>query len=95
MASSLTIAGLDAGYGAVRVLEDISLEVRAGGVLPFAEPGWALYPRALGLTYREVTWPLDGLTKVRWERVATPWGMPSDDLMHGELNGQRLKIKVA
>ncbi len=30
MASSLTIAGLDAGYGAVRVLEGISLEVRAG-----------------------------------------------------------------
>jgi branched-chain amino acid transport system ATP-binding protein len=30
LASSLTISGLDAGYGAVRVLEDVSLEVRAG-----------------------------------------------------------------
>ena len=30
MASSLTISGLDAGYGAVRVLEGVSLEVRAG-----------------------------------------------------------------
>ncbi len=30
MASSLAIKGLDAAYGAVRVLEDISLEVRGG-----------------------------------------------------------------
>ncbi len=30
MASSLEIAGVDAGYGAVRVLEDVSLEVGAG-----------------------------------------------------------------
>ena len=30
MASSLTIKGLDAAYGSVRVLEDIALEVRAG-----------------------------------------------------------------
>ena len=30
MASSLTIAGLDAGYGAVRVLHDVSLSVGAG-----------------------------------------------------------------
>ena len=30
MASSLTIAGLDAGYGSVRVLEGVSLTVAAG-----------------------------------------------------------------
>jgi len=30
LASSLTIAGIDAAYGAVRVLEDISFEVRGG-----------------------------------------------------------------
>jgi branched-chain amino acid transport system ATP-binding protein len=30
LASSLTIAGLDAGYGSVRVLEDVSLRVDAG-----------------------------------------------------------------
>ena len=30
MASSLTIAGIDAGYGAVRVLQDVSLTVGAG-----------------------------------------------------------------
>ncbi len=30
MASSLTIAGIDAGYGAVRVLDNVSIEVAAG-----------------------------------------------------------------
>src|SRR5690242_12285543 len=30
LASSLAIAGLDAGYGAVRVLHDVSLSVAAG-----------------------------------------------------------------
>ena len=30
MASSLSISHVDAGYAAVRVLEDVSLEVRAG-----------------------------------------------------------------
>ena len=30
MASSLTLSGVDAGYGSVRVLEGISMEVRAG-----------------------------------------------------------------
>ena len=30
MASSITIAGIHAGYGAVRVIEDVSLEVAAG-----------------------------------------------------------------
>ncbi len=30
MASSLAIAGIDAGYGAVRVLHDVTLRVRRG-----------------------------------------------------------------
>jgi branched-chain amino acid transport system ATP-binding protein len=33
LASSLTIAGVNAAYGAVRVLEDISLEVKAGEIV--------------------------------------------------------------
>jgi branched-chain amino acid transport system ATP-binding protein len=32
LASSLSVAGLDAGYGAVRVLHDVSLEVGAGQI---------------------------------------------------------------
>src|SRR4051812_15199725 len=33
---------------------------------------------------------IDGLTNVRWERVLSPFGEPSDDLMFGELDGQNL-----
>jgi len=30
-----------------------------------------------------------GLEDLRWERVHTPWGEPSDDLLHGRLAGVR------
>tara|TARA_E500000331_G_scaffold356136_1_gene413572 strand:+ start:596 stop:1468 length:873 start_codon:yes stop_codon:yes gene_type:complete len=33
---------------------------------------------------------IDGLTDVRWERVESPFGEPSDDLLHGRLDGQKL-----
>ena len=33
---------------------------------------------------------IPGLTDVEWRQVQTPWGAPSDDLMFGTLNGQRL-----
>jgi len=33
---------------------------------------------------------IDGLTDVFWEQVESPFGKPSDDLMHGKLNGQKL-----
>ena len=33
---------------------------------------------------------IDGLTDVRWESVKSPFGNPSDDLLHGKLNGQKL-----
>lgn len=33
MANSLTVAGIDAGYGAVRVIEDVSLSVGAGEIV--------------------------------------------------------------
>ncbi len=33
---------------------------------------------------------IDGLTDVRWERVESPFGNPSDDLLHGRLDGQKL-----
>jgi 5'-methylthioadenosine phosphorylase len=33
---------------------------------------------------------IDGLANVRWQRVLSPFGEPSDDLMFGELDGQRL-----
>jgi 5'-methylthioadenosine phosphorylase len=33
---------------------------------------------------------IDGLKKTRWVRVKSPWGAPSDDLLTGELDGQKL-----
>ena len=33
---------------------------------------------------------IDGLTNTRWERVDTPFGSPSDELLFGELYGQQL-----
>ena len=33
---------------------------------------------------------IDGLVNKRWEKVASPFGEPSDELLFGELDGQRL-----
>ncbi|MSP48026.1 MAG: S-methyl-5'-thioadenosine phosphorylase [Alphaproteobacteria bacterium] len=33
---------------------------------------------------------IPGLTEVEWRAVQTPWGPPSDELMFGTLDGQRL-----
>lgn len=33
---------------------------------------------------------IDGLVNTHWEKVATPFGEPSDELLFGELGGQRL-----
>jgi 5'-methylthioadenosine phosphorylase len=33
---------------------------------------------------------IEGLTKKRWERVASPFGEASDELLFGELNGQQM-----
>jgi 5'-methylthioadenosine phosphorylase len=33
---------------------------------------------------------IDGLADARWERVATPWGDPSDEILTGRLDGVRM-----
>ena len=33
---------------------------------------------------------IDGLTNTRWERIASPFGEPSDEMLFGELAGQQL-----
>lgn len=33
---------------------------------------------------------IDGLTDVKWEYIDSPYGQPSDALLHGKLNGQKL-----
>jgi 5'-methylthioadenosine phosphorylase len=47
-------------------------------------------PPVLGIIGGSGVYDIDGLTDVQWQRVLTPWGEPSDDLMFGELDGQRL-----
>jgi len=47
-------------------------------------------PPVLGIIGGSGVYDIDGLTRVQWQRVLTPWGEPSDDLMFGELDGQRL-----
>ena len=33
---------------------------------------------------------IDGLSNTRWEEVSSPFGTPSDQLLFGELDGQKL-----
>jgi 5'-methylthioadenosine phosphorylase len=33
---------------------------------------------------------IDGLTKTEWRKISSPFGMPSDELLFGELDGQRV-----
>ncbi len=47
-------------------------------------------PPLVGIISGSGIYAIDGLTNVRWERVLSPFGQPSDDLMFGELAGQPL-----
>jgi 5'-methylthioadenosine phosphorylase len=47
-------------------------------------------PPLVGIIGGSGIYAIDGLTNVRWERVLSPFGEPSDDLMFGELDGQKL-----
>ena len=44
----------------------------------------------LGVIGGSGLYELDGLSNGRWERVASPWGEPSDDLFRGEIDGVEL-----
>ncbi len=44
----------------------------------------------LGVIGGSGVYDIDGLANQRWEKVASPFGRPSDELLHGELNGQQL-----
>jgi len=47
-------------------------------------------PPVLGIIGGSGIYEIDGLADVTWRRVLSPWGEPSDDLMFGTLDGQRL-----
>ncbi|MEK9684539.1 MAG: S-methyl-5'-thioadenosine phosphorylase [Rhodospirillaceae bacterium] len=51
--------------------------------LPVSEP-------VLGVIGGSGLYDIDGLQKVREETIQSPFGAPSDDLIFGELNGQRI-----
>ncbi len=44
----------------------------------------------LGIIGGSGVYDIDGLAKQRWEKVASPFGEPSDELLFGELDGQQL-----
>lgn len=44
----------------------------------------------LGIIGGSGVYDIDGLTNKRWEAVSSPFGLPSDELLFGELNGQQL-----
>ena len=44
----------------------------------------------IGIIGGSGVYDIDGLTDTRWENVVSPFGEPSDGLLFGELDGQRL-----
>ncbi|MBI4692589.1 MAG: S-methyl-5'-thioadenosine phosphorylase [Gammaproteobacteria bacterium] len=44
----------------------------------------------IGIIGGSGVYDIDGLTNKRWQRVASPFGEPSDELLCGELNGQQM-----
>ncbi len=51
------------------------------------EPG---IPPVLGVIGGSGLYEIDGLIETRWERIDTPFGAPSDELLFGTLNGQKI-----
>jgi 5'-methylthioadenosine phosphorylase len=47
----------------------------------------AMARTVLGIVGGSGVYAIDGLENARWERVASPWGEPSDDLLFGTLAG--------
>jgi 5'-methylthioadenosine phosphorylase len=45
---------------------------------------------SIGIIGGSGVYDIDGLTNKRWEKVASPFGEPSDELLFGELNGVKL-----
>ncbi|CAG4884397.1 S-methyl-5'-thioadenosine phosphorylase [Georgfuchsia toluolica] len=47
-------------------------------------------PQVLGVIGGSGVYDIAGLTNTRWQKVSSPFGEPSDELLFGELNGQQL-----
>ena len=73
---------------------DLSPERRAP-LSPFNLVGWGMSANAalrgaVGIIGGSGIYELDGLTNTRWEKAASPFGAPSDELLVGELQGQHV-----
>jgi len=44
----------------------------------------------LGIIGGSGVYDIDGLTNTRWEKISSPFGESSDELLFGELNGQKM-----
>ena len=47
-------------------------------------------PPIVGVIGGSGVYDIDGLENTRWEKVESPFGAPSDELLMGELNGQKM-----
>ncbi|HJO75789.1 MAG TPA: S-methyl-5'-thioadenosine phosphorylase [Rhodospirillales bacterium] len=47
-------------------------------------------PPVIGVIGGSGVYDIDGLENTRWEKVSSPFGDPSDELMMGELDGQQM-----
>ena len=52
-----------------------------------SEPGT---PTVIGVIGGSGVYEIDGLENTRWEKVSSPFGDPSDELLMGDLNGQKM-----
>ncbi|MHA1599060.1 MAG: 5'-methylthioadenosine phosphorylase, partial [Alphaproteobacteria bacterium] len=52
-----------------------------------SEPGT---PVVIGVIGGSGVYDIDGLENTRWEKVASSFGEPSDELLFGELDGQQM-----
>ena len=46
----------------------------------------------LGIIGGSGLYELPGLTNARWETIASPWGAPSDEILHGEIDGLPIRF---
>ena len=44
----------------------------------------------LGIIGGSGVYDIDGLTNTRWKKIESPFGEPSDELLFGELDGQKM-----
>ena len=47
-------------------------------------------PPVIGVIGGSGVYDIDGLENTRWQKVSSPFGMPSDELFFGELEGQQM-----